>query len=359
MSLAPASIASQLFDKIIILDPSEKSFVFQVASLKRELDKLKVQRPAESYCLRGMLACIEKKFDEMQRFHEAAIDTADGAYQLHYSYLNYAVSLRRAHQYFSAYDQALLAYGLAPTSVDTIIELHKACVYIGRFHDAAHYIRDIDPKGQDEVTEKDMCTFKHFYDEYSGLKINDQDIEDVMRSAYELLNAANLGQWDQVLSFSSTSEGIPTGVSYRIIAANCSETAALEQQLCEMARQLNKTKAVEGFLRFSFSGNASTSPQEHPWDDILSVDQDDNFLAQYQITSLLNNCFHSDQFDVVEDSLRSFEIDRASPGLLVSILSSTLAAQASLPARPQFFARVYESLSKRGQLKPNLLEGLE
>ena len=118
----------------------------------------------------------------------------------------------------------------------------------------------------------------------------------------------------------------------------------------------------ENFILFETVGSAPNLkyfPQNHAWQAILDIDQKNNFLAQCNITTLLNDAFHDGEFPFVDSALNSLDIEKASPGLLVSILSSTIPARNHLYNRPSFFARVETSLSKRGKLAPGLLDGLK
>jgi hypothetical protein len=79
----------------------------------------------------------------------------------------------------------------------------------------------------------------------------------------------------------------------------------------------------------------------------------------YLASSRIDEMFRSGHFEEVESALLTFNVDKASPSLLVSMLSSTLAAKDRLPTRHDFFKRAKKSLKNRGALKEGLLNGLE
>lgn len=117
---------------------------------------------------------------------------------------------------------------------------------------------------------------------------------------------------------------------------------------------------------FIFIGSTMGKPmrviyqaQHHPWDHVLAFDHENSFMAQYQITFLLDEAFNKGEFAQVDAALASLDVDRASPALLISILSSTIPAKAVLNNRASLFDRVQQSLERRGKLEPGLLDGLQ
>lgn len=101
------------------------------------------------------------------------------------------------------------------------------------------------------------------------------------------------------------------------------------------------------------------SPRNRAWQEILDIDQKNSFLAQYKVTVFLNDVLREGHFQLIDAAMESFEIEKASPSLLISILSSTIPARPQLPSRQLFFERVQTSLERRGKLKPGLLDGLQ
>lgn len=97
----------------------------------------------------------------------------------------------------------------------------------------------------------------------------------------------------------------------------------------------------------------------HPWADILAADKADPQLAQRKITFLLDDALHEGAFKAVDSALDTLDVDKSSPYLLVSVLSSTIPARKRLHNRASFFARVERSLEKRNLLEPGVLDGLE
>lgn len=87
------------------------------------------------------------------------------------------------------------------------------------------------------------------------------------------------------------------------------------------------------------------------FDEILEIDKKNSFLAQIEITLLIDDLFWLSRFDEVDNFLKNYKCEETSIDLLVSTTSSASAGRSHLKEFESFVKRANEKVfSKRGYI---------
>lgn len=145
MSGQPKLKVNDLVEQLNVLVREERRNEFELASFRREAEKLIHADPLSAHLILGMIASLDHRIADMRRHHEIAVRLDESNILV---FTNYATSLRNTGYYSEARNLAEKALELAPQNPYILLDCitNNVCAFrINSARERLEQLTDVDP----------------------------------------------------------------------------------------------------------------------------------------------------------------------------------------------------------------------